>query len=285
MRIVYEMEELRRLLTIFCDFTEITITLFDDKMMPIIDVNFGTYKNYCLAIGDDTARLDLCKKCDAEYAEKARNKKDVVIYVCHAGIIEAVVPIFIDKTSVVYLMIGKIRDAEQRLSSPELIVQKAEVFHLDREKMLRCWKELPLIDSKKMNDVIGFLKLITNEIINKNLIHAAKSTWSDSITAYIQKHIGENITIEDLCSVTNQKRHELYASFKQYFNVSPKAYIDQQRLVKAKELLVTTQMPIGKISEALGFCKESVFSEFFKVKMEMGVTPMQYRKQKRLQLD
>lgn len=285
MRTVYETEKLRRLLTIFCDLTEITITLFDSNMTSIIDVNAGEWKNYCLAIGDDETRLKLCKQCDAQHAEEARKKKDIVIYACHAGIAEAVVPIYTENTLVAYLMIGKFRDVDQRLSPPELVIQKAEAFHLDKDKMLKCWEELPLIDSKKMSNAIDLLQLITNEIINGKLIHAAKTAWADRITAYIQKHIGETITIETLCAVTQLKRHELYDHFKRYFNLSPKAYIDQQKLIKAKELLTTTQLPIGKISEVLGFYKEDVFSKFFKEKMGMGVTPMQYRKQKRLQPD
>ena len=83
MRTVYETEKLRRLLTIFCDLTEITITLFDSNMTSIIDVNAGEWKNYCLAIGDDETRLKLCKQCDAQHAEEARKKKDIVIYACH----------------------------------------------------------------------------------------------------------------------------------------------------------------------------------------------------------
>ena len=285
LRNVYETAELRRLLTVFCDLTEITITLFDANMTPIIDVNAGPWKNYCSTIGDDPTLLSLCKQCDAAYAEEARKKKGLVMYTCHAGIAEAVLPIESESTPTAYLMIGKFRDVDRRLSSPELVEEKAEELHLDKTKMLKYWEELPLLDSKKMNNAIELMRLITNEIINEKLIRVAKTAWTESVTEYIQEHIGESITIDDLLAVTGQKRHVLYAYFRQYFGVSPKAYIDQQRFIKAKALLENTQLPIGKISEALGFCKEDVFSKFFKEKMGMGMTPMQYRKQTRLQLN
>lgn len=283
LRNVYETAELKRLLTVFCDLTEITITLFDTNMTPIIDVNAGPWKNYCCAIGDDEARLALCKHCDAEHTEKARKKRGLVIYTCHAGIAEAVLPIESGNLPIAYLMMGKFRDVAQQLSPPSLIEQKAEEFQLDKATMLKYWEELPLIDSKKMDNAIELMKLIVNEILNEKLIRVAKITWTERVTEYIQEHLGENITVEDLLAVTKQKRHVLYAYFKQYLGVSPRAYIDQQRLIKAKELLENTQMPIGKISEALGFCKEDLFSKFFKEKMGMGMTPTQYRKQKRLQ--
>lgn len=283
MRIVFDREKLRQFMTLFCDKTAITITLFDEEMIPILDV--GEWKNYCLAIGDDETRLQLCKKCDAKYAEKARKINDVVIYSCHAGIAEAVAPLQIDNIPVGYIMVGKFRDTDQRLSSPEKIKAKAAEYNLDEKYMLKCWEELPLADPKEVQDAILLLKLITNEIINDKLIRAAKTTWTDHVTEYIQLHIGENITVEDLCAATNLKRHELYAHFEQYFSLSPRAYINQLRLAKAKELLTTTELSIKQIGIMLGFKKVDVFTKFFKEKMGIGVTPLQYRKQKRLQPD
>lgn len=283
MKTIFEKEKLRELLTLFCDFTEITITLFDADMNVILDINAGEWKKYCLAIGDNVNRLKLCKECDAKHAKEAAKRKVTDIYQCHAGIGEAVVPIEHDNTPIAYLMIGKFRDVDQHYSSPQSVIEKAEFFGLDKDEMLSRWEELPLLDSKKLNNAIELLQIITTKIIYDKLIHTAKTSWSDRVTKYIQDHISENITIEDLCSVTRQKRHEFYATFKQYFDVSPHAYMDQLRLEKAIELLTNTQKTVHRIGEKLGFYKKDAFAKFFKERM--GVTPTQFRKQKRLQPD
>lgn len=290
MWIVYEKDKLKKLLTIFSDFSGITITLFDKDMGMIADANFGHYKNYCLAIGDSEERLSRCRQCDLLHAKEAKEKRDTVIYTCHAGVAEAVRPLYLSKSASksepsAYLMIGKFRDAAGRYSSPKLVEEKAEYFHLDKESMLAKWEELPLIDSKTMESVIGFLDLITDEIINGELIHAAKTAWTETVTKYIQNNISQNITVDDLCHETQLKRYELYARFSQYFNMSPKAYINQLRLSKAQELLTTTEMPVKEIGKSIGFGKVDEFSKFFKEKMGMGVTPLQYRKQNRLPTD
>lgn len=287
MRIVYEIDKLRELMTLFCDQTAITITLFDKNMNPILDV--GEWKKYCLAIGDDEERLKLCKQCDAKHAEEARMKKDIVIYACHAGIGEAVAPVYLDNipsddSLSGYLMIGKFRDTEQELSSPQKIKEIAAQFGLDETHILECWEELPIIAQQQMQDAILLLKLITNEIVNGKLIHAAQTTWTKYITEYIQLHI-KDVTVDDLCSASQMKRYQLYARFRDYFGMSPKAYINQLRLSKATELLTTTDMSVQQIGEACGFSKVDDFAKFFKEKMKMGVTPLQYRKQKRLQPD
>lgn len=301
MRIVFEIDKLRELMTLFCDQTAITISLFDKEMNLILDV--GEWKKYCLAIGDDEARLKLCKQCDAKHAEEARRKKDIIIYACHAGIGEAVAPIYLDNVPSDdslsgYLMIGKFRDTEQKLSSPSKIKEIAAKFGLEEADLLECWQELPMIAQKQMQDAVLLLKLITNEIINGKLIHAAKTSWTEFIKDYILQHLHRNITVDELCAAMppnpnapagnapqSLKRYELYARFAEYFNMSPKEYINQLRLSKALELLTTTEMSIQQIGESCGFSKVDDFTKFFKEKMKMGVTPLQYRKQKRLQLN
>ena len=286
MRNVYEMEKLRELLSLFCDFTEITITLFDSDLKPVLDV--GEWKDYCLAIGKDKTRLHRCKECDIEHAKKAAEKRENIIYACHAGIAEAVAPIYIkstDKTPSAYLMIGKFRDTDGKISPQKTIIEKAKFYNLDPDKMIEYWEKLPVIDSKRMNKVMLFLKLLLNDIIDEKLIRAASTLSSEQIADYVQEHIGEKITVEDLCELVSLNRYELYSLFKQYFNESPHSYISKQRLLIAQELLVTTDMTIQEISDRVGFWRGDAFSYFFKEKMKMGITPLQYRKAKRLQRD
>lgn len=290
MRIVSETEQLKKLLMLFSDLTEITITLFDDNMKMITDANFGHYKNYCCLIGDNTERLKKCKQCDAHYALQAKEQKAMVMYSCHAGIAEVIKPLYLPALQTgpdpsAYLLIGKFRDAGERYSSAQLIEEKAESFNLDKNVMLKYWEELPLIDDEKMANVIGLLNLVATTIINGKLIHAPKTAWTENITDYILKNLHKNITAEDLCHVSNMSRYDLYVHFKQYFNMTPKEYINQLRLHKAQTLLQKTDLSVMEIGIAIGFKKIDDFTKFFRVKMGMGITPLQYRKQKRLQTD
>ncbi|WP_298454324.1 helix-turn-helix transcriptional regulator [uncultured Prevotella sp.] len=52
-------------------------------------------------------------------------------------------------------------------------------------------------------------------------------------------------------------------------------YIQLRRILTAKELLLSTGMPIGDISSMLGFCAESCFTTVFK--KITGCTPYEYR--------
>lgn len=64
--------------------------------------------------------------------------------------------------------------------------------------------------------------------------------------------------------------------FKEYTGVSPAQYLLQQKLLKAKELLTTTQLNVSEIAYRLRFDNTGQFSTFFKTKE--GITPSEFRK-------
>ena len=64
--------------------------------------------------------------------------------------------------------------------------------------------------------------------------------------------------------------------FKEYTGVSPAQYHLQQKLMRAKELLTTTDKNISEIAYALRFENVCQFSTFFKKKE--GITPSEFRK-------
>ena len=76
---------------------------------------------------------------------------------------------------------------------------------------------------------------------------------------------------------TNQAR--LGREFQTYLGMSIFEYLREQRLVRAQELLATTDKQIQQIAEAIGFKRASDFATAFKLRF--GMTPREYRKRHR----
>lgn len=92
---------------------------------------------------------------------------------------------------------------------------------------------------------------------------------------YIQSHKGETIlltTVSDLCHISPSYFSRVFAK---ETGVTFKSYISNMKLVWAKELLETTQMPINQISDTLGFNDAGYLIKKFKE--TFGVTPHVYR--------
>jgi transcriptional regulator GlxA family with amidase domain len=74
---------------------------------------------------------------------------------------------------------------------------------------------------------------------------------------------------------TNQAR--LGREFQTHLGMSTFEYLREQRLVRAQELLATTDRPVQQIAEAIGFRRGGDFSTAFRLRF--GMTPRQYRRQ------
>ena len=93
---------------------------------------------------------------------------------------------------------------------------------------------------------------------------------------YIANHYAEDISLESLAKSGNVGKSECLRCFKASLQTTPYKYLMECRLLKAAELLTTTDLPIGVISENVGFHQVSHFGKCFKEKT--GYSPRDYRK-------
>lgn len=93
---------------------------------------------------------------------------------------------------------------------------------------------------------------------------------------YIANHYAEDISLESLAKSGNVGKSECLRCFKASLQTTPYKYLMEYRLSKAADLLKTTDLPIGVISENVGFHQVSHFGKCFKEKT--GYNPKDYRK-------
>jgi len=94
----------------------------------------------------------------------------------------------------------------------------------------------------------------------------------------IQFHLFTNITIPELALLSGRSLSAFKRDFENYFKDTPANYIKEQKLLKASELLYSTDFSISEISYEVGFNDISHFTKLFKLKYNS--TPSQYRKNK-----
>ena len=95
------------------------------------------------------------------------------------------------------------------------------------------------------------------------------------VAAYIQKHIGESITVRALARFVYLTSHCFSRAFKRSFGIPPHRYVIQQRIERGKTLLAGSAWSIAEIGLALGFTRTSSFSAAFR--KITGIAPTEYR--------
>lgn len=102
----------------------------------------------------------------------------------------------------------------------------------------------------------------------KNEIH--------EVQRYIEKHYAEPLQVSALAARFFIDPTYLSHRFRALTGYSPKQYMMLSRLSRARELLISTSLPVGEIASMTGFSDVNNFIRSFK--RETGMTPAQYRR-------
>lgn len=97
---------------------------------------------------------------------------------------------------------------------------------------------------------------------------------------YIDNHLHENVTLNQLSEVATLSSYHLQRSFKELYSLSPHNYLIKKRLEKAQFLIKDSNKSIRSICSETGFQNQSSFGRLFKKKF--GLTPLNYRHKKSL---
>ena len=120
-----------------------------------------------------------------------------------------------------------------------------------------------------------FFELI--KFLSKSHITAQSDIdYLDNIRSYIDLHIQDKITLDDLSRFSYTSIDHTINTFKEKFGITPHQYILQSKIQLAKTLLGTSAMSIEKISEMLNFSNIGHFSNIFY--KYTGLRPSKYRK-------
>lgn len=123
------------------------------------------------------------------------------------------------------------------------------------------------------------LILILNETQNapeiQTILSNLFSPATYSFKEIVEAHLYTNISILELAQLANLSESSLKREFKKVYNDSPASYLRNQKLLKAKELLIVSELNITQITFECGFNDVAHFSKLFKNKY--GVPPSSYR--------
>ncbi|MDP5135009.1 AraC family transcriptional regulator [Rheinheimera baltica] len=81
---------------------------------------------------------------------------------------------------------------------------------------------------------------------------------------YILLHLDHPLTLSSISKAMHTNRNSLSKAFRQELNMGVSSWLRQQRMEKAKQLLVNTTLSIQEISLRLGYPLQANFSTSFK---------------------
>lgn len=123
--------------------------------------------------------------------------------------------------------------------------------------------------------------LLQNQI--SAMLDTTKSARDDidimmlNLNSFIENHITQEITLDMLADETHFNKTYFVKRFKDIWGVSPMKYVNNMRLVRAREKLLFSSQSISEIALGTGFHSAHYFSRKFKE--YYGTAPQNYKNQ------
>lgn len=116
---------------------------------------------------------------------------------------------------------------------------------------------------------------------NKNLdisIFASNNASKECalVKKYIDNNFKNNVTLDELASISHLNKFYLVHNFTKTYGISPINYLLLKRIEESKYMLTSTNHSLSSISRIMGFSSASYFSQAFK--RNAKVAPLEYRK-------
>jgi transcriptional regulator GlxA family with amidase domain len=169
---------------------------------------------------------------------------------------------------------------------------KNQVFN-PKQPIINCGIKEEIIDTYiKINDLVekerpGFQQIASGMVVKllgyivsfekqKGFSGKPIAKVIEQIRFIMRQNTNSELDLKQLAQEHNVGYSYFRKMFKKYTGVSPGQYHLQLRIIRAKELLVSTDKSIKEISIELGFQNIHYFSLFFKKKL--GISPSDFRK-------
>jgi AraC-like DNA-binding protein len=169
---------------------------------------------------------------------------------------------------------------------------KNSVFSVS-QPVIQCGIKEEVIDTYlKINDLVekerpGFQQIASGMVVKllgyiisfekqKGFSGKQIAKVIEEVRFLMRQNTEQEFNLEELAHQYNVGYSYFRKMFKKYTGVSPGQYHLQLRIIRAKEMLVSTEKSIKEISLELGFQTIHYFSLLFKKKV--GMTPSEFRK-------
>lgn len=151
----------------------------------------------------------------------------------------------------------------------ERVYEKVYYRSDDVERYMRQWARLLAQDhpDSLYEEALGLVTILAIHKTSRKEVEAAHPIGKASLTLieeFVEENLGSDLTLSTLAEITGLSRFHFSRSFKAATGETPHQHVLRRRMERAKLLLASGEVPIGQVSESLGFRSIAYFQKSFK---------------------
>ena len=275
MNILFDEEQLRRLIANLKILTGVPANILDPEGR---DINlFRGHPPFCRAINDLPDGHERCVACDMCKIRHYTAERGFQFYRCHAGICEAVMPLYDKQNPLAYLAVGCYLDESPIEEQWEHTRRQLDWWPGDPEELKPAFYQFRQYTQQEIQAYAETLEALSAYIRLKGMILTTEQTDAQKLERYLDQHYMEKLSLESISEQLHIGRTKLCSVAKELSGGDTLSHlIAQRRIDAAKRLLLQSSLPISAIAEEVGISDYNYFSKVFR--SVAGTTPSAYRK-------
>lgn len=275
---VFDLEQLESLLQDFHRITSIRITVFDDKLNELVSYPQDCAP-FCRIIRSCDRGRSACAACDREACAIAAKENRTHIYRCHAGLTEAVTPLYVGRVLVGYLLFGHVFGYEKEEAGWMEIEECCREYPVDLKRLRESCAQCPQVSTEYIRSAARILHATASHLVRERMATLREDSDAARLDAFLSSHFTEEITAQRLCRELGLGRSRLYKLSQQVYGCGISQQVRRLRMELARNLLEDhPEMSIGRIAEECGYEDYNYFIAVFS--QSTGISPGSYRLQK-----
>ena len=259
---------------------------FDEKFyyMNSVAYPFPGPSGICLPLRRSRRIDDRCILCDEEAVRHLMQTKKPYIYKCHLGLLEAMVPALYEDSVVAIVIIGGVSgtvpdDAYADHFVANLMAADREYYAPIADSLRSLIRSVKVIDETTLKSICRLIEAFLRTAFMDGTIIMHKGSVSTELISYVMLNIDKPITLAKACEQIGVTRSYLCHAVREKFGMTFSEYVHQEKIARAKRLLLSTPLSVNDIAEQLGYGSPAYFTRVFK--KLTGVLPSRYRETER----
>lgn len=263
MYIELKKDEILSVMKSFYTLSQIRIALISPEGREILAYP-PEFTNFCTYMRSQPESCYHCEQSDRNAFKKCAVTNQPIIYRCHAGLTEASCTLRINGKIAGYIMFGQVTSNSNKEAFVRDTIKRCSAYACSEEEIARLLHDIPYKSNDELTSAMKIFEICIHYILHEQLVQTKNTQVIQMLDTYIDTHIGDPITVEDLTDALYISRTRLYEIAKSELHTSIARYIRQKKLAHAYHLLRTTELSFAEIAGMCGYDDLNYFRRSFK---------------------
>ncbi len=273
---IFDLEKLRGLLKDFYAMSSIRITVFDENLTELVSYPKNV-SPYCALIRGTAKGREACRTCDRNACLTAAKRHGPHIYRCHAGLTEAVTPLYVGDVLVGYMLFGHVFSYSSHEAGWPVIRDRCQSYGVDEERLKEAVFAADIIEKSYIRSATRILHAVASYLIMEHMATLKEDLVAVRLDSYLNAYYTEKLNAAMIADYLMIGKTRLYELSRQLYGCGVADKVRALRMEKAKELLSENKdLPLAEVADRCGFTDYNYFITVFS--REVGISPTAFRK-------